>query len=346
MNNFIEVNKNTQIYVLCPAYFKTGGTELLHQLVYWLQYYNIAAHIVYTDATKEKNINPAFKQYVNAYLNFKDIIDSKENICILPEIFTNYARQIKQSRKVIWWESVDNYLFESSVFYNLKFANFRKALHIIKRRLLRKECNQLSIKELRKVDYHLVQSYYAKDFAKNNKFNNILYLSDYINDIYIKSINQIDFSKKQDLVCYNPKKGKKFTSKILQKAINTNIKFVPIINMTNEEVRDLLTKAKVYIDFGEHPGKDRFPREAAASFCCIITGKKGAAQFYDDVKIPDKYKFKDKRKNIRKIWKQINYCVDFYESAITDFENYRSYIADEKDYFKQCIANIFQKHKS
>ena len=35
------------IYVVCPAYFKTGGTELLHQLVYELNNLGKNAIITY-----------------------------------------------------------------------------------------------------------------------------------------------------------------------------------------------------------------------------------------------------------------------------------------------------------
>lgn len=32
----IEIYKHSKVYVLCPAYSKTGGPELLHQLVHTL----------------------------------------------------------------------------------------------------------------------------------------------------------------------------------------------------------------------------------------------------------------------------------------------------------------------
>ena len=38
------------IYVLCPADVKTGGTELLHQLVKTLTDVKVPAGIVYTDS--------------------------------------------------------------------------------------------------------------------------------------------------------------------------------------------------------------------------------------------------------------------------------------------------------
>ena len=49
--------------------------------------------------------------------------------------------------------------------------------------------------------------------------------------------------------------------------------------MTPEQVVDLMSESKVYIDFGNHPGKDRIPREAVINGCCVITGVRGSARF-------------------------------------------------------------------
>ena len=43
----LNITEKTKIYVLCPSNLKTGGTELLHQLVSSLLFYN-------KDACKEK----------------------------------------------------------------------------------------------------------------------------------------------------------------------------------------------------------------------------------------------------------------------------------------------------
>ena len=77
-----------------------------------------------------------------------------------------------------------------------------------------------------------------------------------------------------------------------------NLHWKAIENMSTEEVAELLNRSKVYIDFGNHPGKDRFPREAAISGCCIITGQRGAAANDIDVMIPRSYKFPDKTSSI------------------------------------------------
>ena len=65
--------------------------------------------------------------------------------------------------------------------------------------------------------------------------------------------------------------------------------WVPIENMTPREVGELLASAKVYVDFGEHPGRDRIPREAALAGCVVITGTRGSAGNGIDIPIPSEY---------------------------------------------------------
>ena len=113
--------------------------------------------------------------------------------------------------------------------------------------------------------------------------------------------------------------------------------------MTNQEVQQLLQRSKIYIDFGEHPGKDRFPREAAISQCIVITGMKGSAKFYEDVKINSEYKFKDKKRNIDKIILKLNDCLLNYEQHIGNFKEYQDYIKQEKYVFNQTVKDIFKE---
>ena len=113
--------------------------------------------------------------------------------------------------------------------------------------------------------------------------------------------------------------------------------------MTVEEIKNLMRKGKVYIDFGNHPGKDRIPREAAISGCCIITNRKGSAKFYEDVSIDEKYKFDDDMKNIPNVIETINRCINNYDNEINEFENYRNLIEKEKEKFGKDILNVFEK---
>ena len=150
----------------------------------------------------------------------------------------------------------------------------------------------------------------------------------------------IKLSQKQDIVVYNPKKGSLFTKKIIDAA--PNIKFVPIIHMTRDEVIKTLQKAKVYIDFGNHPGKDRLPREATILGCCVITGKRGSARYYEDVPILETYKFEDKVENIPMIIEKIKDCFENFEKRHGDFDKYRKVIKEEHSRFVSDLKQVFK----
>ncbi len=190
-------------------------------------------------------------------------------------------------------------------------------------------------------DFHLVQSFYAKEHLEKAGISKekILYLSDYLNLDFLNI--QTDLSKKENIVAYNPKKGFEFTKEIIQSALD--IRFVPLINMTRQQIIETLQKAKVYIDFGNHPGKDRIPREAAILGCCVITGKRGSAAYFEDVPIPENYKFEDKEENIPKIIAKIKDCFENFEERYKDFEYYREIIKQEPQKFVEDLKKIFVK---
>jgi len=196
-----------------------------------------------------------------------------------------------------------------------------------------------NIPEVRQADFHLAQSYYATKHLKKKGIpeDRIFYLSDYLNENFLKI--KTDLSKKEDLVAYNPKKGFSFTKKIINHA--PEIKFIPIINMTRQQVIKTLQKVKIYVDFGNHPGKDRLPREAAILGCCVITGKRGAAKYFEDVPISEEYKFEDKEENIPLIVEKIKDCFENYEIHYKNFENYRKIIKSEPEKFIKDLKNRF-----
>jgi hypothetical protein len=190
---------------------------------------------------------------------------------------------------------------------------------------------------LKLADFYMTNSYRGMKWFGDLK--PLYYLSEYLNEDFLKT--QTDLSKKENIVAFNPKKGFSFTKKIISLA--KDIKFVPLINMGRDEVIKTLQKAKVYIDFGNHPGKDRIPREAAILGCCVITGKRGSAAFFEDVPIPDEYKFEDKEKNIPKIIDKIKDCLENYEKRYEDFDYYREVIKNEPQKFIEDLRKIFVK---
>lgn len=336
-NNRLIINSKTLIYVFCPSNLKTGGTELLHQLVYELRKINRNAFIAYYLEGNYDSDNPtpeAFKKYTREnWCLVKDVVDDENNIAIFPETGIGKSKKYHRLQKCMWWLSVDNYNFTKGMKNRFKHYGMKS---FIKHLLLN---DYFSDKTLLTIPYHFYQSYYAKNFAISKGINesNLFYLSDYINEIYFEKDNKK--VNKENIVIYNPKKGYEFTKMLI--TVGNDINWIPIINMSNDEVRALMDRAKVYIDFGNHPGKDRIPREAAMSNCCIITDLRGSAAFTEDVPIPNKYKFQDNEQNIRDIISTIKYCFDSYEIATKDFDEYRKYISNEKVEFQKEVKFIF-----
>ena len=332
-------SKFHKIYVLCPIGTKTGGTELLHQLVYQINQiaHKQIAHIVYLGDLNEVKPAPAFKEYIGSdWLTLNDVEDSNENVIVIPETSLMEFNKFKNAKRYIWWLSVDN-------FYNTNYFSrlYRQygLLHTLSGYL--KGVFKNRTKCIKKADINMYQSYYAKVFLRNNKIpdTKLAYLSDYVNDLYTADVNKALQHAKKDIILYNPKKGYEFTSKLI--AASPSLCWVPLINLTNDEVKEKLISSKIYVDFGTHPGKDRFPREAAISGCCILTDKKGAAKFSEDVRIPEEYKFEDKDENVSRIIDKIKFCLTNYNDVIKDFGSYREYILGEKKSFKSDCEKIF-----
>lgn len=342
-----------KIVVLCPYDVKTGGTELLHQLVDAINRQFGSAHISYINV--EKNDDPSkitdgFQNYEVNPLDFKLIRDEKETIVVIPEVFIRtYSSKFDKAQKICWWLSVDNFVATINLkhFLLTKGNNFKNCLIFIKNIISHNYTifSKVHISEL--AEYHLYQSEYAKKFLIENGVveKNTLRLSDYINQEFISKKDKVGTcqlrNEKKELVLYNPKKGIRFTKKIIEQF--PNFEWRPIQNMTTSQVVDLLLESKVYIDFGHHPGKDRFPREAAILENCIITNKKGSASNYVDLPIKEKYKFDQNDASIKQIGETIEQCLTDYNQIIDDFSNYRNMILAEKNIFEKDVYSIFSK---
>lgn len=331
----LEIYHNTNIYIFCPPNFATGGTELLHQLSYKLNQIGINALMYYNNASDSENlIHPQFTKY--RPIITKDIIDEPQNIIITPEIYIDFHLDtFKKIRKVIWWLSVDNYL--DPLLRKLE-GKKKKPFFNLKKLMGRYRFADVNFLKKRKF-HHLVQSQYAKDFLQGKGILPFEYLSDYLNPTFFDH-NRESF-KKADFVAYNPKKGFEFTSRLISAAPHLN--WLALENMSPEEVKTSLTRSKVYIDFGHHPGKDRFPREAAMMRCCIITGTRGSAKNTEDIPLPDGFKFNETSSNIDDIIIKIEQCIIDYENQFLLFEDYCNKIQQEEENFDKDLRKIFIK---
>ena len=338
----MEILSETKIYVWAPAGIATGGPEALHQLVYQLRNsLKINAFMYYVTLNNTTYDNPVHKEYEkynNPYV--LEIDDNSKNILIVPEDFNGISTIInfKRIKILVWWLSVDNYyMLRLSMELNISIEEIKRN-HCFAIRYY-KDIDLTKDNYLKRSIYHLTQCKYAEEHLMKRGFKNLFYLGDYLNEDYLNE--DFNIKDKRDIVVYNPSKGFEFTTKIIRNS--EYLRYIPISGRNRNQVKNLLKHSKVYIDFGYFPGKDRIPREAAMMGCCIISGKKGSANYHDDLPIPDNYKFDNEEENISNIINKIQDCIYNYEINLENFTNYRHIIKLEKENFIQNLQYLFIK---
>ena len=171
------MNKFENIYMVCPPNTETGGPEACHQLIGEMSKLGIKANLIYYK--KKKTLNnlrgrldqsiredtiitpntraPVPKAYECYEAPFTDtIVDSANNLLILPENLLHLIHIGKNIKKGIWWLSVDNALLAIS--------------------------RLGSIPMLRSKVMHFYQSDYARQFLELLSLENSFPLSDYISE--------------------------------------------------------------------------------------------------------------------------------------------------------------------
>ena len=349
--------EETKYYIICPAKMSTGGPKHLHQLGAELRNLNKKIFMVYYPAYKEDPVHQNYKHYNLPFTN--QIEDKEKNILIVPEVndSISLSKNYKYIQKVLFWMSLDFFIlsnFQSlskyiksiikipyrvisffneitkNNFGNVSFARYLKFLYL----------NLPFVNLFKKNEFrlNLSQSYYQEINLKKKGVKSKR-LNDFIQKDFFLKAKKIDLKKKENLICYNPLKSSEFMKRIIKH--NSDFKFVPLINLTISEVIDILSKSKIYMDFGFHPGVDGLPRESAILKNCIITNKEGSAYYSKAVPISKKYKFEEKKKNLIKIRNLIKKIFKNHKNELQNFKNYLSIIEKEEFKFKSQVAKIF-----
>lgn len=295
-----------RIYVLCPAGAVTGGPECLHQLVHTARRLGFDAHMVYDPPSRD--IPADYAQYDIAVAD--EVIDAPDHVVVMPEIYPAAINRYPAARKIYWW---------------LSWSNGEK--HYAK---------------IQQADVlHACQSRFAFDMhlRRGTSRDRLAMLS----DITRVAIHPSGTSgQREDLVVYNPCKGMEFTTALM--ATHPDLRFEAIRGMSPLLVEDLLRRAKVYIDFGHHPGKDRIPREAAAAGCCVVTSNdRGASSYFEDIPIPRRYKIPTRDFDPVAVGNLLRDCMTRYETCRSDFTYYRECIQAEAWIFEEELLEVLDR---
>lgn len=330
-----------KVYVLAPAGTTTGGVELAHQLVDALTGLDQEAYMAYVD---QGRIVPGAKvpaMYQKYRVRVSDAIeDSSENLLVLPEIYFDFLYLFPAIRIACWWMSVDNHYYSACLWDMLRFPwGLKERKDILYRYLVQGVRFRNSVAELHRQSdriVHFYQSAYALDHLTSRGFRNVVPLSDYIHpDLFVTSR-----IPKEDIILYNPKKGKQYVEKLRRRLPDCT--FIPLQGFSREHLNEVFDRAKLYVDFGPFPGKDRIPREAVLHGCCLITGRFGASAFFEDVPIPEEYKIDLRdRDSLNRIITLVKDIFEDYPTHKEDFDMMHKRIGAERETFLKEVEVFF-----
>jgi hypothetical protein len=122
------------------------------------------------------------------------------------------------------------------------------------------------------------------------------------------------------------------------------LNFISLSSLSEQMLRELYLSSKLFIDFGNHPGKERMPREAVVSGCYIFTGLLGSAANDEDIPIPKRFKldvedpkFYDKFKTL------VSEVFDNFFVTSKEFDSYRREIYADPAQQERDFLNISEK---
>ena len=296
-----------EILAACPAYAATGGPEALHQFVSELNKLDgIDAKIWYWDYAGGDPEPDEYKAYKCEYVT--QLPEDYTGALVLPEIYASRIEDFPCGVKAIYWLGLDAYPMWTPPGMRGAFLDDEEILHI-------------------------VQSEYARDFLETMGVKRIVKCGDLLNEDFFAECEE---KERDDAVLYNPAKATAFMHRLMGEC--HGITFKPIKGMTRQEVIDAMHSAKLYVDFGEFPGRERMPREAVASGCCIITSRIGSAAQYGD--FPHTYKFESKDGHIWAINYMIRHVLEHYEECRKDFDHFRKELSNERDLYREQIEDV------
>ena len=189
---------------------------------------------------------------------------------------------------------------------------------------------------------HIAQSEYAADVLRQLGVKHLVKCTDIVNAEFYE---QYEETTRSDTVLYNPAKATPLMRELMDKC--DGITFRPITGMTRQEVIDAMRHSKLYIDFGEFPGRERMPREAVLCGCCIITSKAGSAAYGID--FLHEYKFDGKPELIWAIKNRIHFVLNHYDDCRNDFDAFRALLSLDANSVKEQVkevVNEIQHHRT
>jgi hypothetical protein len=263
----------------CPATV-SGGPEAVHQLAQIINQLGVEAWVLYGGAQfriqhgkllyEAPTNNPTIEAYRH-YLPIpaRSVTLTERTLMIMPETFANVHNWCAPAYLAYWWLSWDNAFHFSKPLGDRAY----QAQFFAKRDLL-----------------HLVQTFRAHIHLREKGVSRILDLTDYTDERFTRAKPH----KPNDIfrVAYNPRKAGELAREFFER--NPDISAHPITAMSKDQVHETLCRTMIYVEFGNNPGNDRLPREAACVGCIILAKRAGGSAWFEDVPLDDCFKFSER----------------------------------------------------
>ncbi len=317
-----------KILIVCPAGAVTGGPEALHQLCAHMNSLGLPAYMCYLPFNQFAAAPKPYERYKTQSAPYED---KPGNLIIFPEVDPMLALKVKHAQAALWWLSLENFLERRHV--SPLYDKIRYMKRVIQGR--RPWGGARALKTL----LHLSQTEHSSQYLRSCGIEPIP-LIDSINEDFLtdRYLDRIDH--KQNIILYNPTKGWRITQRLIQAL--PQWKFEPLKGLNREQLSEKLYNAKLYIDFGHHPGRDRMPREAAMHGCCLITGRLGSAGNNIDLPIPNQYKLDSSAIDFQNQFANLaSGVMNDFPKHFHAFDPYRKWLQDEPRIFKEQICQFF-----
>ena len=315
--------------ILCPKRTETGGPEALHQLGAALIAAGQIAAMHYLPPRASNTCPPRYLHYGVPVVH--RLSDDPETVVVIPEIMTDRIWRLHQAQRLIWWLSVD--------FYRHRPKKWTKRAKLFLRELLPSR-RPYTFQPLPRLQ-HAYHGEYVRRFLVSHGVQQPLPLCEYLATAFRLAETEVATAPRADVCLYNPRKGLAVTQRIIEACEGSGIEFVPLSGYDEAALRALFSRSKLYIDFGEHPGRDRMPREAASCGCIVFTGQRGSAGNPVDVPLPDFYKLDDQQLQTLQLLRQrmLHVCQTYDEHRQAQAD-YRDWIRGLPQDFATDVAGI------
>lgn len=326
------------VVIFCPEYLN-GGCEALHQLGHQIARHGGSVHMAYYGPYSELALDGdvlrchlaelPISQYFARYkpTALTEIRLRPNTLLVLPEVLSKLAAtRDDRYQRALWWLSVDNAIEQNPALLD---ASYRSRVFADDGLL------------------HFHQSDYARAFLHANAAPRYHALSDYTDPDFVQcSLNPAvnrPIAERANTICFFPNKGAERAARLIsgREALPQNVGFLPIRGMTKAQVRDALFGARLYLDFGNHPGKDRVPREAAIAGAVVLLHAAGAALRFPDHPMPAEYRFTEQDIASGALHRKVAAILDQPEPHFRAQRLYREAVLQEQERFDLEVRSCF-----